>query len=79
MEKGTTRFSSQICFDLASVISLSCLCVSPSEEEEEDEEEESEDESGDLVLQSSSLSAVDEESMEPPAKQPRATLNLHTP
>ncbi|XP_035027373.1 MHC class II regulatory factor RFX1 isoform X3 [Hippoglossus stenolepis] len=48
-------------------------------EEEEDEEEESEDESGDLVLQSSSLSAVDEESMEPPAKQPRATLNLHTP
>ncbi|XP_062243624.1 MHC class II regulatory factor RFX1 isoform X2 [Platichthys flesus] len=49
------------------------------EEEEEDEEEESEDESGDLVLQSSSLSAVDEESMEPPAKQPRASLNLHTP
>ncbi|XP_040002667.1 MHC class II regulatory factor RFX1 isoform X1 [Xiphias gladius] len=50
------------------------------EEEEEDEEEESEEESGDLVLQSSSLSAVDEEEpMEPPAKQPRATLNLHTP
>ncbi|XP_019939640.1 MHC class II regulatory factor RFX1 isoform X2 [Paralichthys olivaceus] len=49
------------------------------EDEEEDEEEESEEESGDLVLQSSSLSAVDEESMEPPAKQPRATLNLHTP
>ncbi|KAG7223787.1 hypothetical protein INR49_026470 [Caranx melampygus] len=49
------------------------------EEEEEDEEEDSEEESGDLVLQSSSLSAVDEESMEPPAKQPRTTLNLHTP
>ncbi|XP_035492315.1 MHC class II regulatory factor RFX1 isoform X3 [Scophthalmus maximus] len=49
------------------------------EEEEEDEEEESEEEGGDLVLQSSSLSAVDEESMEPPAKQPRTTLNLHTP
>ncbi|XP_022611466.1 MHC class II regulatory factor RFX1 isoform X1 [Seriola dumerili] len=50
------------------------------EEEEEDEEEESEEESGDLVLQSSSLSAVDDESsMEPPTKQPRTTLNLHTP
>ncbi|XP_022611470.1 MHC class II regulatory factor RFX1 isoform X3 [Seriola dumerili] len=49
-------------------------------EEEEDEEEESEEESGDLVLQSSSLSAVDDESsMEPPTKQPRTTLNLHTP
>uniref|UniRef100_A0A665T219 MHC class II regulatory factor RFX1-like n=1 Tax=Echeneis naucrates TaxID=173247 RepID=A0A665T219_ECHNA len=53
-------------------------CLFPPEEEE-DEEEESEDESGELVLQSSSLSAVDEESMEPPAKQPRTTLNLHTP
>ncbi|XP_073328337.1 MHC class II regulatory factor RFX1 isoform X1 [Pagrus major] len=49
------------------------------EEEEEDEEEESDDETGDLVLQSSSLSAVDEkEPMEPPAKQPRTSLNLHT-
>ncbi|XP_026215870.1 MHC class II regulatory factor RFX1 isoform X2 [Anabas testudineus] len=50
------------------------------EEEEEDEEDESEEESGDLVLQSSSLSAVDDkkESMEPPAKQPRTSLNLHT-
>ncbi|XP_041641021.1 MHC class II regulatory factor RFX1 isoform X3 [Cheilinus undulatus] len=49
-------------------------------EEEEDDEEESEDETGDLVLQSSSLGAVDEEkdSMEPPAKQPRTSLNLHT-
>ncbi|XP_028263392.1 MHC class II regulatory factor RFX1 isoform X2 [Parambassis ranga] len=48
------------------------------EEEEEDEEEESEEESGDLVLQSSSLSAVDgKEVMEPPAKQPRTSLNLH--
>ncbi|XP_071359900.1 MHC class II regulatory factor RFX1 isoform X4 [Trachinotus anak] len=50
------------------------------EEEDEDDEEESEEESGDLVMQSSSLSAVDDESsMEPPAKQPRTTLNLHTP
>ncbi|XP_010740327.2 MHC class II regulatory factor RFX1 isoform X3 [Larimichthys crocea] len=50
------------------------------EEEEDDEEEESEDETGDLVLQSSSLSAVDEEKepMEPPAKQPRTSLNLHS-
>nr|XP_020451705.1 MHC class II regulatory factor RFX1 isoform X2 [Monopterus albus] len=49
------------------------------EEEEDDEEEESDEESGDLVLQSSSLSAVDEkESIEPPAKQPRTSLNLHT-
>ncbi|XP_023131055.2 MHC class II regulatory factor RFX1 isoform X5 [Amphiprion ocellaris] len=50
------------------------------EEEEEDEEEESEEESGDLVLQSSSLNTVDEEkeAMEPPAKQPRTNLNLHT-
>ncbi|XP_041822805.1 MHC class II regulatory factor RFX1 isoform X3 [Chelmon rostratus] len=50
------------------------------EEEEEDEEEESDDETGDLVLQSSSLSAVDDEKepMEPPTKQPRTSLNLHT-
>uniref|UniRef100_A0A3Q3XH50 RFX-type winged-helix domain-containing protein n=1 Tax=Mola mola TaxID=94237 RepID=A0A3Q3XH50_MOLML len=50
-----------------------------SNEEEDDEEEESEDESGELVLQSSSLSAVDEEKdpMEPPTKQPRTNLNLH--
>ncbi|XP_070770799.1 MHC class II regulatory factor RFX1 isoform X2 [Enoplosus armatus] len=49
-------------------------------EEEDDEEEESEDETGDLVMQSSSLSAVDEEKepIEPPAKQPRTSLNLHT-
>ncbi|KAG7485803.1 MHC class II regulatory factor RFX1 isoform X1 [Solea senegalensis] len=50
------------------------------DEEEEDDDDESEEESGDLVLHSSSLSAVDEEkSMEPPAKQPRTTLHLHTP
>ncbi|XP_056266163.1 MHC class II regulatory factor RFX1 isoform X1 [Pseudoliparis swirei] len=50
------------------------------EEEEDDEEEESEDEGGDLVLQSSSLSAMDDEKdpMEPPAKLPRTTFNLHT-
>ncbi|XP_058496107.1 MHC class II regulatory factor RFX1 isoform X2 [Solea solea] len=50
------------------------------DEEEDDDDDESEEESGDLVLHSSSLSAVDEEkSMEPPAKQPRTTLHLHTP
>ncbi|XP_074485064.1 MHC class II regulatory factor RFX1 isoform X1 [Sebastes fasciatus] len=50
------------------------------EEEEDDEEEESDDEGGDLVLQSSSLSAMDDDkdSMEPPAKLPRTTFNLHT-
>ncbi|XP_072240395.1 MHC class II regulatory factor RFX1 isoform X4 [Leuresthes tenuis] len=49
-------------------------------EEEEDEEEESEEESGEIMLQSSSLSRVDEEKeeMEPPAKQPRTSLNLPT-
>uniref|UniRef100_A0A8C2ZJ29 Regulatory factor X1 n=1 Tax=Cyclopterus lumpus TaxID=8103 RepID=A0A8C2ZJ29_CYCLU len=49
-------------------------------EEEDDEEEESEDEGGDLVLQSSSLSAMDDEKdpMEPPAKLPRTSFNLHT-
>ncbi|XP_070712191.1 MHC class II regulatory factor RFX1 isoform X2 [Pempheris klunzingeri] len=49
-------------------------------EEEEEEEDESEDESAELVLQSSSLSAVVEEKepTEPPAKQPRTSLNLHT-
>ncbi|CAJ1052651.1 MHC class II regulatory factor RFX1 isoform X1 [Xyrichtys novacula] len=49
-------------------------------EEEEEEEEESEEETGDLVLQSSSLSAVSEEKepIEPPAKQPRTSLNLHS-
>ncbi|XP_068448712.1 MHC class II regulatory factor RFX1 isoform X2 [Clinocottus analis] len=49
------------------------------EEEEDDEEEESEDEGGDLVLQSSSLSAMDDEKdpMEPPAKLPRTSFNLH--
>ncbi|XP_074554850.1 MHC class II regulatory factor RFX1 isoform X3 [Halichoeres trimaculatus] len=48
-------------------------------EEEDDDEEESEEETGDLVLQSSSLSAVSEEKepVEPPAKQPRKSLNLH--
>ncbi|XP_068606827.1 MHC class II regulatory factor RFX1-like [Brachionichthys hirsutus] len=46
------------------------------DEEEEDEEEESEDETVNLVLQSSSLSAVHDE--EPPAKQPRTSLNTHT-
>lgn len=50
------------------------------EEEEDEEEDESEEETGDLVLQSSSLSNVDEEKevMEPPAKQPRTSLNLHS-
>ncbi|TNN69433.1 MHC class II regulatory factor RFX1 [Liparis tanakae] len=65
-----------------------CTCTAKSrisrdlekEEEEDDEEEESEDEGGDLVLQSSSLSAMDDEKdpMEPPAKLPRTTFNLHT-
>ncbi|XP_061576646.1 MHC class II regulatory factor RFX1 [Cololabis saira] len=51
------------------------------EEEEEEEEEESEEENGEIVLQSSSLSRVSEEKelMEPPAKQPRINLNVHTP
>lgn len=46
--------------------------------EEEEEEEESDDETRDLVLQSSSLDSVDEEKvlMDPPAKQPRMSLNL---
>lgn len=59
---------------------LSCRCLPSSEEEEDDEEEESEEESGDIVLQSSTLSTVDEEKevMEPPAKQPRTNLNLHS-
>ncbi|KAK5866307.1 hypothetical protein PBY51_020507 [Eleginops maclovinus] len=50
------------------------------DEEEDDEEEESDDEGGDLVLQSSSLSAMDDDKdpMEPPAKLPRTTFNLHT-
>lgn len=49
------------------------------EEEEDDEEDESEDEGGDLVMQSSSLSALADEkdSMEPPAKLPRTSFNLH--
>lgn len=53
---------------------------SPSEEEEDEEEDESEDEGGDLVLQSSSLSAMDDEKdpMEPPAKMSRTTFNLHS-
>uniref|UniRef100_A0A8C4F9C1 Regulatory factor X, 1b (influences HLA class II expression) n=1 Tax=Dicentrarchus labrax TaxID=13489 RepID=A0A8C4F9C1_DICLA len=60
-----------------------CVCpysTSHRFKEEEDEEDESEDETGDLVLQSSSLSAVDDEKepMEPPTKLPRTSLNLHT-
>uniref|UniRef100_A0A1A8FEH3 Regulatory factor X, 1b (Influences HLA class II expression) n=2 Tax=Nothobranchius korthausae TaxID=1143690 RepID=A0A1A8FEH3_9TELE len=49
-------------------------------DEEEDEEEESEEENGELVLMSSSLSKVSEvkEMMQPPAKQPRTSFNLHT-
>ncbi|XP_008408853.1 MHC class II regulatory factor RFX1 isoform X1 [Poecilia reticulata] len=48
------------------------------EEEEDDDEEDSEEESGEIMLQSSSLK-VDEEKcdLEPPAKQPRTSLNLH--
>ncbi len=88
LEKGnfsvallTNMFSFRFQFQLLlSGHLVSCQCLCPSEEEEEDEEEESDDETGDLVLQSSSLSAVDEEKepMEPPAKQPRTSLNLHT-
>uniref|UniRef100_A0A1A8CAT4 Regulatory factor X, 1b (Influences HLA class II expression) n=2 Tax=Nothobranchius kadleci TaxID=1051664 RepID=A0A1A8CAT4_NOTKA len=50
------------------------------EDEEEDEEEESEEENGEIVLVSSSLSKVSEvkEMMQPPAKQPRTSFNLHT-
>lgn len=46
--------------------------------EEEEDEEESDEETRDLVLQSSSLTSVDEEKdlMDPPAKQPRMSLNL---
>lgn len=53
---------------------LSCLLMA----EEEEDEEESDDETRDLVLQSSSLTSVDEEKdlMDPPAKQPRMSLNL---
>uniref|UniRef100_A0A674PLH0 Regulatory factor X1 n=1 Tax=Takifugu rubripes TaxID=31033 RepID=A0A674PLH0_TAKRU len=54
--------------------------ISPDlEKEEEEDEEESDDETRDLVLQSSSLTSVDEEKdlMDPPAKQPRMSLNLH--
>ncbi|XP_054635205.1 MHC class II regulatory factor RFX1 isoform X3 [Dunckerocampus dactyliophorus] len=49
------------------------------DEEDDDDDEESEEESGDLVLQSNSLSILEEkELLEPPAKQPRTTLNLHS-
>ena len=47
-------------------------------EEEDEDEEESDDDTRDLVLQSSSLSSVDEQKdlLGPPAKQPRMSLNL---
>ncbi|XP_044202013.1 MHC class II regulatory factor RFX1 isoform X1 [Thunnus albacares] len=51
------------------------------DEEEDDEEEESDEEGGDLVLQSNALSALEgdeKDEMEPPTKQPRTSLNLHT-
>ncbi|XP_077379932.1 MHC class II regulatory factor RFX1 isoform X7 [Festucalex cinctus] len=49
------------------------------DEEDEDEDEESEEESADLVLQSSSLGMLeDKELLEPPAKQPRTGLSLHS-
>ncbi|XP_061844126.1 MHC class II regulatory factor RFX1 isoform X1 [Nerophis lumbriciformis] len=49
------------------------------DEDEDEEEEESEEESADLVLQSTSLSILeDKELLEPPAKQPRTTLNMHS-
>ncbi|XP_038140671.1 MHC class II regulatory factor RFX1-like isoform X1 [Cyprinodon tularosa] len=48
------------------------------EEEEDDDEEDSEEDSGEIMLQSSSLKVDEEKSeMEPPAKQPRTSLNLH--
>lgn len=46
------------------------------EEEEEDEEDDSDEESGDIVLQAGSLNTGEKESLEPPAKQPRTSLNL---
>ncbi|KAM8843734.1 MHC class II regulatory factor RFX1 isoform 1-T2 [Synchiropus picturatus] len=49
------------------------------DEEEEEEDEESEDDGADLVMQSSSLSRLEEEEKEgPPVKQPRTSLSLHT-
>ncbi|XP_021165857.2 MHC class II regulatory factor RFX1 isoform X1 [Fundulus heteroclitus] len=49
------------------------------EEEEDDDEDDSEEESGDILLQSGSLKVDEEKSaMEPPAKQPKTTLSLHT-
>ncbi|KAM7393864.1 hypothetical protein PAMP_020701 [Pampus punctatissimus] len=51
------------------------------DEEEDDEEEESDEEGGDLVLQSNALNALEDDEkdeMEPPTKQPRTSLNLHT-
>lgn len=48
------------------------------EDDEEDDEEDSEEENGVILLQSSSLKMDEEKSgMEPPAKQPRSSLDLH--
>ncbi|XP_033828388.1 MHC class II regulatory factor RFX1 isoform X2 [Periophthalmus magnuspinnatus] len=47
------------------------------DEEEEEEDDDSDEESGNIMLQSSSLNAVREkDSLEPPTKQPRTSLNL---
>ncbi|XP_068585206.1 MHC class II regulatory factor RFX1 isoform X2 [Cebidichthys violaceus] len=75
--KGVTPIA--VMGEFASTVK-SRICRDLEKEEEDDEEEESEDEGGDLVLQSSSLSAMDDEKdpMEPPAKLPRTSFNPHT-
>uniref|UniRef100_A0AAV2LHM6 RFX-type winged-helix domain-containing protein n=1 Tax=Knipowitschia caucasica TaxID=637954 RepID=A0AAV2LHM6_KNICA len=48
------------------------------DEEEEEEDDDSDEESGDIVLQSRPLNVIsaEKESLEPPLKQPRTSLNL---
>ncbi|XP_072318844.1 MHC class II regulatory factor RFX1 isoform X2 [Eucyclogobius newberryi] len=47
-------------------------------DDEEEDDDDSDEESGDIMLQSSSLNVVsaEKDSLEPPAKQPRTSLNL---
>ncbi|XP_077461255.1 MHC class II regulatory factor RFX1-like isoform X1 [Stigmatopora argus] len=65
--------------EFASAVKSRAMPDPEKDEDEEDEDEESEEESGDLVLQSGSLSMLeDKELLEPPAKQPRTALSLHS-
>ncbi|KAM9856799.1 MHC class II regulatory factor RFX1-like isoform 2-T2 [Aulostomus maculatus] len=77
--KGETPIA--VMGEFASTVKSRIIPDLEKDEEEDDEDDESEEESGDLVLQSASLNVLDDDNkevMEPPAKQPKTSLTLHS-